>query len=392
MFFEEGVSILMEGVSYFHKNYKNIYGQMALRFDDETYLMTGGNKLLCEIKDSDIEMCNIKTGDLGKLFTDKPDFNVFIFGCTQSSVEASKDNEFLPVALDDMAHLAGSKVKIVDNANPETLLEAFSDTNVCLVRGAGFTVVSDSIWQAAASAQVVEKSCEAFVHGKLIGGIVPIAPSISDLLRRNFTESYINANKNSTADYISFNEESYDLRNSLKNTCNALIQNELVYGSWGNASVRLDDENFLITPTAVNTLDMKPEEFPMLKTSSLESNNHMKPSGSAYIHARMYKDIRDCNAIIHTHSNACSIFAACAAGFAINAPTMRQLIGDVKLIPFVPESKKIMADKTVSIMQDTHAAIMANQGAIFYGPSLDVVLEIAESVETLACKLLNLFN
>lgn len=392
MFFEEGVSILMEGVRYFHKNYKNIYGQLALRFDEETYLMTGGNKLLCEIKDSDIEMCDIKTGDLGKLFTDKPDFNVFIFGCTQSSVEASKDKDFLPVALDDMAHLAGSKVKIIPDASPETLLEAFSDTNVCLIKGAGFAVVSDSIWQASASAQVIEKSCEAFVHGKLLGGIVPINAEIADKLKEDFHNSYLQANENSITDYIAFNEESYDLRNALKKTCDILVKEELIFGSWGNVSAKLNDETFLITPTAINTLDMKPEEISMVEIKTLKCLSHMKPSGSAYLHARMYNEIPNCNAIIHTHSNACSIFAACAAGFAINDKTLSQLIGDVKLIPFISESKKIMADKTVSLMQDTHAAIMANQGAIFYGPSLEVVLQVAESIETLACKLLDLNN
>ena len=392
MFFEEGVSILMEGVRYFHKNYKNIYGQMALRFDDETYLMTGGNKLLHEITPLDITACDISTGDLGKLFTDKPDFNVFIFGCTQAAVEASKDKDFLPVALDDMAHLAGSKVKIVPDANPETLLKAFSDTNVCLVKGVGFTVVSDTIWHAAASAQIVEKSCEAFVHGKLLGGIVPIDAKVADALHSDYINSYMDANKNSITDYISFNEESYDLRNSLKKTCDTLINDELIFGSWGNVSARLDYETFLITPTAINTLDMKPEEFTRVEIKKLRALDHMKPSGSAYLHAKMYQEIPGCNAIIHTHSNACSIFAACAAGFAINDPTMRQLIGDVKLIPFIHESKKRMADKVVSLMQDTHAAIMANQGAIFYGPSLEVVLEVAESIETLAQKLLNLSN
>lgn len=388
MFFEEGVSILMEGAHYFHKNYKNIYGQIALRFDDETYLITGGNKLLYEIAESDITACDIKTGDLGKIFTEKPEINVFIFCCTQDSVEASQSDDFVPVALDDMAHLAGSRLKIAQDANPDTLLEALNDTNVCLVKGSGFTVVSDSIWHAAASAQVVEKSCEAYIKGKLIGGITAINTNVAEALKKNYQDSYLQSNINSITDYVAFNESSYDLRNQLKKICDVLVEDELLFGTWGNASAKLDDDTFIITPTAINFLDLKVEELTRVKINSLQCLDHMLPSSSSYLHAKMYKELPSCNAIIHTHSNACGIFAACSAGFTINDKTLSKVIGDVKLIPYTPESKKITADNTVSIMQDTHAAIMANQGAIFYGPSLDIALEVAQSVEIIAKKLI----
>ena len=390
MYFEEGVELLLEGTHYFHKNYKKIYGQLALRLDNDTYLTTGGNKLLCELEESDITACDIKTGDLGKLFMERPNINVFIFGCTQDSAAASEDLDYLPVALDDMAHLAGSKVKIVADASPDTLLSALSDTDVCLIQGSGFVVVSDTMWQAAASAQVIEKTCEAHVQGKVIGGTTPIDTEVAEKLREEFLSSYLQANENSITEYIEFDEEAHVLRNALKKTCDSLVQEELVFGSWGNVSARLDDETFMITPTAINTLDMKIEDLTRVRIDDLECLDQMKPSGSSYLHAEMYKNIPECNAIIHTHSNACSIFAACSAGFAINDSNLTQLIGDIKLIPFAPESKKTMADKTVSVMKDTHAAIMANQGAIFYGPSLEVVLEVAKSVEILARKLLNL--
>lgn len=390
MYFEEGINTVMEGVHYFHKNYKKIYGQIALRFDNDTYLQTGGNKLLCEIKETDITMCDIKTGDLGKLFTSKPDINVFIFGCTPDSVEASNEGESLPVALDDMAHLTGSKIKIAADANPDTLLEAFEDTNVCLVKGSGFTVVSETIWQAAAYAQIIEKSCEAFTHCRLLGGLSPIKENIAEALKSNYYNTYLKTNINTVTDYVSFNEESYDLRKELKSTCDILMKDELIFGSWGNVSARLDENTMLITPSAINSLDTKIEDLTRVHFDNLKCLDHMLPSSSSYIHAKMYQEIPNCNAIIHTHSNACSIFAACAAGFTISDKKLSNLIGDVKLIPYIPESKRKTANKTAQVMQDTHAAIMANQGAIFYGPSLSVVLEVAQSVEILACKILEL--
>jgi ribulose-5-phosphate 4-epimerase/fuculose-1-phosphate aldolase len=43
----------------------------------------------------------------------------------------------------------------------------------------------------------------------------------------------------------------------------------------------------------------------------------------------------------------------------------------------------------VSVLKDTHACIIPHHGAVFYGPSLDVVLAIAEAVEMRARNLLS---
>lgn len=388
MVFEEGVKILLAGANCFHGNFKQMFGQIALRLDENTYLTTGENKKLASIVEKDITLCDISTGDLGQIFSNRQDINAFIFGCSQDTVEASKDKEYLDVALDDMAHLAGAHLKIVENAEPKTLLEALNDTCVCLVKGTGAIAACEDMWMAAAAMQVIEKTCEACAHGEMIGGVKPIVEDVANSLKENFENKYLPTNKEKSVEFIGFDEDSFAIRNDLTKTCATLIDEDLVYGSWGNVSVKMDDETMLITPSSINNSDIKIEDLVRVNLSSLETMDPREPSGNAELYARMYKELPGCNAIIHTHSNACSVFAACEAGFAITDEKMKQLIGDVLLIPYNPADTIASNNRTLKVLQDTHAAIQSHQGAIFYGPSLEVVTEIAIAVEKLAQKLL----
>lgn len=388
MVFEEGVKILLEGANYFHGNFKLMYGQIALRLDENTYLTTGENKKLSSINEEDIILCDISTGDLGQIFSNRSDINAFVYGCSQDTVEASKDKEYLDVTLDDMAHLTGSRLKVVENVEPDTLLEALSDTCICLVKGVGAISACENMWMAAAAVLVAEKTCEACMHGEMIGGVKAIDEEIADSLKENFENKYLPKNEEEKVEFIGFDEETFAIRNDLTKACATLIEEDLIYGSWGNASVRMDDTTMLITPTSINNSDIKIEDLVRVNIDTLETMDPRLPSGNTELYARMYKELPGCNAIIHTHSNACSVFAACEAGFAITEESMKQLIGDVLLIPYNPVDSLASNNRTLKILQDTHAAILAHQGAIFYGPSLEVVTEIAIAVEKLAQKLL----
>ena len=107
------------------------------------------------------------------------------------------------------------------------------------------------------------------------------------------------------------------------------------------------------------------------------------------MHAAVYKAFPDCKAMIQTRSNAISVFAACQAGFALGGGELQELIGDVKVTDYALPGSDELAETVVSTLQDTHACIIPHHGAVFYGPSLDVVLAVAEAVEMRARNLLS---
>lgn len=386
---ETAVTALLDAMNGFHGRFKKIYGFVALRIDEDTYLTSGGNKLISAIVEDDLEICDIYSGDLGDLFRRRSDINAFIFGCSEDTVAVSSEVSSLPVALEDLAQLAGSTVNVAANATPQSILTALKSGNVCLVRGTGAVAVSKDIRDVVASLHIIQKSCEAYVHGKMLGGMKPLDVNVATWLRGTYTNEYLDTNDVSEhVNYIGFDEELFKLRSNIIDAGKNLIEDDLVFGRSGNLSIRVNDHEMLISPSSMDYYDIGIEDIVQVNIDTLDYGNQRVPSSDAEMHANMYKELAGCNAIIHTHSNACGVFAACEAGFALTDPVLQQLIGNVRVVPYTPENPDEYMNNLLSILHETHAVILPHHGAIFYGPSLEIVHEIAKSVEMMARNIL----
>ena len=67
---------------------------------------------------------------------------------------------------------------------------------------------------------------------------------------------------------------------------------------------------------------------------------------------------------------------------------LQDLIGDVKVTDYALPGSEELAESVVSTLKGTHACVIPHHGAVFYGPSLEVVLAIAEAVEMRARNIL----
>jgi ribulose-5-phosphate 4-epimerase/fuculose-1-phosphate aldolase len=278
---------------------------------------------------------------------------------------------------------------VIPDASASSILAALKDTSVCLIKGTGAIAVGSNSRKAVAGIQIVEKACEAEVHGEILGGTVPLEKALADDLRKDFLSDYINRNEEPYAEYVKYNEEEFAIRGSLIDHGKELVKRDLSYGSWGNLSVRLNDDEMLITPSSMDYFDIKIEDIVKVNIHTLEYGNQRIPSTEVRMHAAAYRNLPDCKAIIQTRSNAISVFAACRAGFALGGGELQELIGDVKVTEYAPPGSEELCEAVVSTFSDTHACIIPHHGAVFYGPSLDVVLAIAEAVEMKARNLLS---
>ncbi len=384
---EQGIKLVLNGSKAFHSRLISVFGQMALRLDDEKYLMTTENLKLSRLESEDVGVYDISTGDIGAIFRARPDINAIVIAVTADSVEVSKRGP-LAATLDDLAMLIGPDVPVAKNSDPKTILKAISNRGGCFIEGLGIIGVGKNMQEAAAAVQIIEKAAEAEIKGSLIGGSKKIDAKVADSLRQYHIENYSIVNSDDYVNFVGFDENEFSLRNSLIEYGKKMCKDDLVYGSWGNLSVKLNDEEMLITPSGMDYFDIKPEDIVKVNITSLESKDARKPSTESLLHAAMYRYLPNCGAIMHTHSNGCSVFAAAQAGFVIEDPALHEIIGDVLAADYAPSGTKQLAINAVSTLQHTHAAILANHGAIFYGPTLDVVLAVANAVEAKACNLL----
>ena len=381
---------LNNAIKGFHGRFKKLYGQICLRVDSNTYLSTGGNKIISEITPDSFELCDIRTGDLGEIFSSRSDVNAIIFGCSPDTVKASQesDGKSIPVSLEDLAMLTGSALRIIPDSAPSSIIKALSNSSVCLIKGVGAIATGTNMRKAVAGIQIVEKACEAEVHGKLIGGTIPIERAYADSIRKDFLNDYTQRNEENSAPYVAYDEAEFARRAELIEFGKELVRLDLAYGSWGNLSVRLNEEEMLITPSSMDYFDIKMEDIVKVNISTLEYGNQRIPSNESPMHAEIYRTIHDCKAIVHTHSNGISVFSACEAGFALGGGDLQNLIGDIKVTKYAPAGSGELAEAVAETLKTTHACVVPHHGGVFYGPSLDVVFAIADAVEVKARNIL----
>lgn len=379
---------LLKRSNAFQERYFTAYGQLVLRVNEETYISSRENLRLSKLTEKDFDLFDINTGDIGRIFSSRNDINAIVFICTEAAVHFSKENQIMRPALDDLAQIIGPDVTVCPDGTARTLLKALRNRRGCFIQGSGIIAVGDTIEEAIAGARILEKSAEAEIYSGKLNGLQYLDPTTAQELHKYYDGSYSKVNQKEKVDFISSGAEEFQLRNRIIDCGKDMSRSELVQGSWGNISLRLNPDTMLITPSGMDYFSIRTEDIVRMNIHDLKYGMQRKPSSEYRLHAALYRRYPECNAIIHTHSNGISAFAAAHAGFQISEPPMDQLIGDMHCSEYRTPGTDELCDSIMEAIEGSHACIIANHGAIFYGNDLDVTLAIANAVESRACNLL----
>ncbi len=379
---------LLKRSNAFRERYFTAYGQLVLRVNEETYISSRENLRLSKLTEKDFELFDINTGDIGRIFSSRDDINAIVFICTEAAVRFSKENQVMRPALDDLAQIIGPDVTVCPDGTARTLLKALRNRRGCFIQGSGIIAVGETIEEAIAGARILEKSAEAEIYSGRLNGLQYLDPAAAQELHKYYDGSYSKVNQKEKVDFISSGVEEFRLRNRIIDCGKDMSRSELVQGSWGNISLRLNPDTMLITPSGMDYFSIHTEDIVRMNIHDLKYGMQRKPSSEYRLHAALYRRYPECNAIIHTHSNGISAFAAAHAGFRISEPPMDRLIGDMHCSEYRTPGTDELCDSIMEAIEGSHACIIANHGAIFYGNDLDVTLAIANAVESRACNLL----
>lgn len=379
---------LLKRSNAFQERYFTAYGQLVLRVNEETYISSRENLRLSKLTEKDFDLFDINTGDIGRIFSSRDDINAIVFICTEAAVRFSKENQIMRPALDDLAQIIGPDVTVCPDGTARTLLKALRNRRGCFIQGSGIIAVGDTIEEAIAGARILEKSAEAEIYSGKLNGLQYLDPTTAQELHKYYDGSYSKVNQKEKVDFISSGAEEFQLRNRIIDCGKDMSRSELVQGSWGNISLRLNPDTMLITPSGMDYFSIRTEDIVRMNIHDLKYGMQRKPSSEYRLHAALYRRYPECNAIIHTHSNGISAFAAAHAGFRISEPPMDQLIGDMHCSEYRTPGTGELCDSIMEAIKGSHACIIANHGAIFCGNDLDVTLAIANAVESRACNLL----
>lgn len=162
-----------------------------------------------------------------------------------------------------------------------------------------------------------------------------------------------------------------------------IIAAGLVFGTWGNISVRVARENLVvITPSGMDYGAIYAKDMVVLDYSGLVVEGERRPSNETQMHLAIYRTRSDVGAVMHTHSIFASAMAVARVAIPPIMEDMAQLIGGgVPVARYARAATAELAANAVEALGELNAVLLANHGVVGVGRDLNEAFEVCQVVE-----------
>lgn len=176
----------------------------------------------------------------------------------------------------------------------------------------------------------------------------------------------------------------YEIKKQICDIGKRIYNRGMVAANDGNISVKLNDHEFLCTPTGVSKGFMTPEYICKVneKGEVISANPGFKPSSEIKMHMRVYEKRPDVKSVVHAHPMYATSFAI--AGIPLTQPIMPEAVialGCVPIAEYGRPSTMEIPDAVEKYLPYFDAVLLANHGALTYSDSLLAAYHKMESVE-----------
>ena len=178
-------------------------------------------------------------------------------------------------------------------------------------------------------------------------------------------------------------ERERELRQLVKDGGVKLLEENLVQGTWGNLSVRLDEDHMLVTPTGLDYNRLTPEDMPVVQISDPDVwSDGKKPTSERKIHAAVLASRPEINACIHSHPVFATIMASCRMPLPAFTKELEEIMGgEVRVGAYGLPGTKKLKEGTVEAMRGRNACFMANHGVFCVGKTMDEAFNVLRLLE-----------
>lgn len=160
----------------------------------------------------------------------------------------------------------------------------------------------------------------------------------------------------------------------------------LFAGTSGNLSI-YDRKNgcMLITPSSIAYEEMTAEDLMIVTLDGEIKEGKHQPSSEWRMHAAIYKNKPEVNAVIHTHSPYATSFAVNQMAIPVILIEMVPFLGgDVQVAEFAVPGTAEVGINCIEKIQERYACLMANHGVLAVGKDLNQAYIRAVYVEDAA--------
>jgi len=179
-----------------------------------------------------------------------------------------------------------------------------------------------------------------------------------------------------------------ELIQQLQNTGHAMLEKELTLGNAGNLSTRIDKNHYLITASGTHLGELAAEDFVICSIDNAEVIGKLNPSKETPMHAAIYKNRPEINAVLHAspfYSTmiACSTLSIPANLFVEDMYYLER----VSRIGYYHPGSKALGDAVGEKAFESNIILMKNHGVLVYDTSIKEALMAMLTLE-MVCKMM----
>lgn len=316
----------------------------------------------------------------------------------------------IPACLDDMAQIVGPAVRIVE-PDEKQISKALTKSTSVIVENSCLIAGGRNLSEAYTALTVIEKSAEITLKAQVIGGVKPLGIRLSQYMHHKYQASYSREeteiqsreeaaedtqeeapseaeglwNSEESTEGVSYSPRELTLRLKLVEYGRKLVEYGLVQGTWGNLSVMLDREYMLCTPSGLSYDRLGPQDIVKVSIRTLKYEGIHKPTSEKSMHTGIYNHYPETNAVIHTHSKYCSIFAAGEMPLQVESEEKMEVLGElINVSRYALAGTRMITRNAVRAMKDAPGCILSHHGMITKGKDLEDAFRNVELIEEAA--------
>lgn len=311
---------------------------------------------------------------------------------------SSKRKTLKPI-LDDMAQVCGVSIKCAAKNTAAEVVSAISgQRNACFLPDAGAVVTGRTLEEVFTATLVLDKACNAEILAEPKGGTSPMGACNAILEHVVYKIKYSKKNqaqqkeaeegaekKAEEKPSAIVSDEEKKIAQDIKNAGLRMLDENLVQGTWGNISVKLDEKTMLCTPSALDYIMLEPSQMAKVDMETLEWTGSNKATSEKGLHALLLKGDENVGAVIHSHPVYGCILAA--MGKALPVPEeYREILGDeIPCAKAALPGTKALIKNVGEAIGSAPCCILSHHGVITRGKDLEDAFRICRALED-ACK------
>jgi L-fuculose-phosphate aldolase len=185
---------------------------------------------------------------------------------------------------------------------------------------------------------------------------------------------------------IDLMQTEHELRRFIVDIGRRMYDSGMIAATDGNISVRLGDGRILTTPTMVCKGRMTEDMMVVVDQEGKKlRRDERNPSSELPMHLTIYRLRPDIQSVVHAHPPFATGFAV--ANVSLDKPLLSEVIltlGCIPLTAYGTPSTNEVSDSLVPYIPHHDALLLANHGAVSYGPDLETAYARMETLEHFA--------